>query len=166
MKRYISLLCFVLFLGACATKDPVLEALNPDSIAGKVYREPDLKRLTQAFKTADLLDLFDDLGVGAEYTMFAPSDAAFSSVGALPKDADLQRLLYYHVVNGILDEATLKAGGSQMLETVEGNTLNITIENDIVRVNGGAVIIRGDIRAANGIVHVIDTVLTVPPATR
>jgi len=98
------------------------------------------------------------------YTVFAPTDEAFAAVPketldallADPKGA-LTDVLTYHVVPGKVMSTDLSDG--MQAETVNGQPLDITIEDDgTVKVNG-ATVVTADIETANGVIHVIDTVL-------
>jgi uncharacterized surface protein with fasciclin (FAS1) repeats len=101
------------------------------------------------------------------FTVFAPTDAAFAklpkgTVEALLKDLPtLTSILTYHVVAGAVPAATVvKLQGAN---TVNGAPVNISIVGGKVILNGAATVIITDIKASNGIIHVIDTVL-IPPA--
>ena len=99
-------------------------------------------------------------------TVFAPTDAAFAKVpkatlAKLGKDkALLKRVLLYHVVKGQVPAAkvvTLKSA-----KTLAGPSVRITVTGKTVRVNTSKVT-TADVRATNGIIHVVDRVL-LPPA--
>jgi uncharacterized surface protein with fasciclin (FAS1) repeats len=120
--------------------------------------------LATAVTAAGLLD-----AVGAEdanLTVFAPTDEAFAALPAgaldslLADPAALAGILLYHAVPGIQDSAAVVAADSFV--TVAGLPIDISVEGDTVRVND-ATILEVDLRASNGIAHVIDGVL-LPPA--
>lgn len=108
-------------------------------------------------------------------TLFAPTDEAFE---ALPPTqlaklllADnapiLQKVLIYHLVNLTLDGAKIR-GAKGPVPSVETSPLHIDGSGDVVKVNNASVI-QADVKAANGIIHVVDKVLipsdiTLPPA--
>jgi uncharacterized surface protein with fasciclin (FAS1) repeats len=99
-------------------------------------------------------------------TVFAPTDAAFAKVpkatiAKLTKNrALLKRVLLYHVVAGRVPAA--KAVTLTEAKTLEGSSLPIEVTGSTVTV-GGAKVVKTDIAARNGIIHVIDRVL-IPPA--
>lgn len=103
----------------------------------------------------------------AEYTVFAPTDAAFTALGeealnAVLADSEaLTNLLLYHVVEGKLLAADLTALNGQTVTTLQGEVLSITVEEDTVFVNG-AEVTTADIEAANGVIHGINAVLVLP----
>jgi uncharacterized surface protein with fasciclin (FAS1) repeats len=97
------------------------------------------------------------------YTVFAPTDAAFAKVpkatlAALGKDkAALKAVLLYHVVKGSVPAAKVVTLTSA--KTLDGGkTVKITVTGKTVKVNG-AKVVTADVKASNGIIHVIDKVL-------
>ena len=120
----------------------------------------DAKTLTAAVKAAGLVETLQGKG---PFTVFAPTDAAFSAIQAevdkllKPESkAKLSKILTYHVVSGNMKAADLKDG--QELTTVEGGKLKVTVKDGNVTV-GGAKVNTADITASNGVIHVIDKVL-------
>ena len=115
--------------------------------------------LIAAVKAAGLTDTLDGKG---PYTVFAPNDAAFAklpkgTVESLLADVPkLKQLLTYHVVSG--DVRTADVRKLKDMKTVEGQNLHIHA-NGGVKVNESNVI-GSDIVSDNGVIHVIDTVLT------
>lgn len=114
--------------------------------------------LVTAVQAAGLVDTLKGEG---PFTVFAPTDEAFAKI----PDADLQALLAdqekltavltYHVVSGkVMAE---DVAGMTSAPTVQGGSLSIDT-SDGVRVND-ATVITADVRASNGVIHVIDTVL-------
>ena len=118
------------------------------------------KTLAAAVKAASLVDILKGKG---PFTVFAPTDAAFSSIqkdvdGLLKPEnkANLTKVLNYHVISGRLKAADLKDG--QELTTVQGEKLKVSVKDKKVMV-GGANVTGADVNASNGIIHVIDKVL-------
>jgi len=95
-------------------------------------------------------------------TVFAPTDDAFAKLPAgtleslLADKAALASILKYHVVPGEFDGAHVLESAS--LPTLNGKGLFPTLNGETPRINN-ATIIATDIRASNGIIHAIDTVL-------
>jgi uncharacterized surface protein with fasciclin (FAS1) repeats len=117
--------------------------------------------LVAAVKAAGLVDTLKGAG---PFTVFAPTDEAFAKLpqGTVddllkPENKDkLAAILTYHVVPG-------KVTASQVVKlnsakTVQGNTIEIKKENGGVMVNNARVV-KADVMADNGVVHVIDSVL-------
>ncbi|CAN5561921.1 fasciclin domain-containing protein [soil metagenome] len=100
------------------------------------------------------------------FTVFAPNDAAFKKLpeGTLedllkPQNKEkLAKILAYHVVPGKVMAADVK---TMEAETAEGSKLNVEVADGKVMV-GDAHVIKTDIPASNGVIHVIDTVLMPP----
>ncbi len=115
------------------------------------------KTLANALGAAGLVDTLKGKG---PFTVFAPTDEAFAKIpkadlDALLKDkAKLTAVLTYHVVPGKVMAAEVKAG---KVKTVQGSDLTITT-SDGVHVNG-AKVVKTDIVADNGVIHVIETVV-------
>jgi LPXTG-motif cell wall-anchored protein len=124
----------------------------------------DFSTLVTAVQEADLVDELQGEG---PFTVFAPTNEAFDALPEGTLDAlladpegDLAQILLYHVVDGAVMSGDLSDG--MEVETLQGETLTIRIEGDTVMVNGSTVVIP-DIETANGVIHVIDSVL-LPPA--
>jgi uncharacterized surface protein with fasciclin (FAS1) repeats len=115
------------------------------------------KTLATALGAAGLVDTLKGKG---PFTVFAPTDEAFAKIPkadleALLKDkAKLTAVLTYHVVAGKVMAAEVKAG---KVKTVQGSEITISTTSG-VSVNN-AKVIKTDIVADNGVIHVIDTVI-------
>jgi uncharacterized surface protein with fasciclin (FAS1) repeats len=120
----------------------------------------DCKTLAAAVTAAGLVETLQGEG---PFTVFAPTDAAFSAIQSevdkllQPENKDkLAKILTYHVVSGEMMAADLKDG--QELSTVEGGKLKVMIKDGTVMI-GNAKVTSADIEASNGVIHVIDKVL-------
>jgi transforming growth factor-beta-induced protein len=135
--------------GAVATMDIVDTAVS----AGK------FNTLVTAVKAAGLVDVLKGDG---PFTVFAPADEAFARLpegtveGLLKDTAALKAVLTYHVVPGKLMAADVLK--STFLATAGGQSLYVNLSGDEVRVDG-ARIVKTDIAAKNGVIHVIDAVV-------
>jgi len=115
------------------------------------------KTLATALGAAGLVDTLKGKG---PFTVFAPTDEAFAKIPkadleALLKDkAKLTAVLTYHVVAGKVMAADVKAG---KVKTVQGSELTISTTSGVSVDN--AKVIKTDIVADNGVIHVIDTVI-------
>jgi uncharacterized surface protein with fasciclin (FAS1) repeats len=115
------------------------------------------KTLATALGAAGLVDTLKGKG---PFTVFAPTDEAFAKIpkadlDALLKDkVKLVAVLTYHVVPGKVMAADVKPG---KVKTVQGSDLTITTTNGVMVNN--AKVIKTDVVADNGVIHVIDTVL-------
>ena len=136
---------------------------------------PDFSTLVVAVKAAGLVDTLKGEG---PFTVFAPTNAAFAklkkSVGEkkfnaiLADKKTLTAILTYHVVAGKVmaaDVVGMKAGSKA--KTVNGASVTVNVSKKGVYLMGGkssnkAKVIKTDIEASNGVIHVIDTVLLPP----
>jgi uncharacterized surface protein with fasciclin (FAS1) repeats len=117
--------------------------------------------LATALKAAGLVDTLKGPG---PFTVFAPTDAAFAKLPAgtvesllKPENkAKLTSILTYHVVAGKVKAADVVK--LKEAKTVNGQSLAIKVDGDKVMI-GGATVIKADVPASNGVIHVIDTVL-------
>jgi uncharacterized surface protein with fasciclin (FAS1) repeats len=150
--------------GAAATEENVAApAAAEENIVAVAQDTPDLSTLVRAVSAAGLVETLEEPG---PYTVFAPTNQAFEALGGTldtllePQNkAELAEVLTYHVVPGELTSSELSDG--QKLKTVQGGTLEVRIADGEVTVNG-AKVATADVEASNGVVHVIDEVLTPP----
>ena len=137
----------------------------PVSVAETIASNPQLSTLNGLIVKAGLADTLKGAG---PFTVFAPSNDAFTKVpaktmAALGADpALLKSVLSYHVVPGKTMAADVKNGNAK---TVQGANLALSKAGSFVTVED-AVVQTADISASNGVVHVIDAVLIPPAATR
>jgi uncharacterized surface protein with fasciclin (FAS1) repeats len=121
------------------------------------------KNFTTLVKALKAADLVDTLSAEGPYTVFAPTNAAFAK---LPKatlanllkpenQEQLKKVLTYHVVPGAVTSKQLKAGA---VATVEGSNVTVKIKGKKVTINNANVLL-ADVKASNGVIHAIDTVL-------
>lgn len=144
------------------------------TIVGVAAGNADFSTLVTAVQTAGLVQTLNGPG---PFTVFAPTNEAFADLpsGAVERllhpsqRSQLSRILTYHVVPGRITAADLTTairvgGGSATLTTVEGGELTVTSGRRGLTLTDAAgnriAIGTADIRASNGIVHVLDGVLT------
>ena len=102
-----------------------------------------------------------------DLTVFAPTDAAFAKLGSdtietlLADTETLSSILLYHVVPGKV--GLINALFAQQAETLNGATVSFSLQNFRAFVNDSR-IVKANVRASNGVIHVIDTVLLPPMA--
>ena len=113
-------------------------------------------------KLAQLAGLAGVLKGTGPYTVFAPTDAAFArlpkaTVASLEHNrAKLRAVLLYHVLKGRITAAQLVKRHS--VKTLNGQWLAVRVKHGVVTV-GGVRVIKTNIAASNGVIHVIDGVL-------
>lgn len=166
MKNLIIAACFAFapFASFAQTKDVVDIAIS----------SADHTTLVAAVKAADLVATLKSAG---PFTVFAPTNAAFAklpegTVATLLKPenkATLAKILTYHVVSGNIDAkavmAAIKGGnGKAVLTMVSGGKLSASLDGGKVKLtdeNGAsAFVVAVDLKGSNGVVHVIDSVVT------
>lgn len=128
-------------------------------VTGIVAKRYELEELEEAIEDADLVEtLQEDTGDG--YTVFAPANDAIEAAD-LPNDReDLENILTYHVIPSRILSNDLEE--SQTVTTVNGEEVTIEVDNGDITINGSAMITITDLEGTNGVVHIINEVLTPP----
>lgn len=134
-------------------------AQAPKDIVEVAVAAGSFKTLVAAVQAANLVDVLKRPG---PLTVLAPTDEAFAKIpkadlDALMKDkAKLSAVLQYHVLTGNVGAADLKM--MKDFGTVQGGRIQISVSGTTLKINN-ATIIKPDVQASNGVIHVIDTVL-------
>lgn len=150
------------------TPDTTAPATGTTNTQGKsllalVQSSSSFTTLNKAIQAAGLTEALQG---NNSLTVFAPTDAAFAK---LPPDAlkallqpenkeVLVKVLTYHVVPGSVLSTNLKSGE---VKSLEGGAINVKVDGQSVSVND-AKVVQADIKASNGVVHAIDTVILPP----
>jgi uncharacterized surface protein with fasciclin (FAS1) repeats len=119
------------------------------------------KTLVAAVKAADLVSTLKGKG---PFTVFAPTDAAFAKLPAGTLDsllkpenkAKLVAILTYHVVPGKVMASDI-AGKSLKVASVQGSKISVEAHSGVMV--DKAKVVKADVEASNGVIHVIDTVI-------
>ncbi len=135
-------------------------SLQLPSIVDIATGDPNFSTLVGALSAANLVETLQGDG---PFTVFAPTNAAFEVLDAVPSGDALKEVLLYHVATG-------KFTGADLLEkktvtTVQGEEVTIELVDGNVVLNGSIMVTGANIEASNGIVHVINGVL-IPPSTQ
>jgi uncharacterized surface protein with fasciclin (FAS1) repeats len=140
---------------------------GPGTIVDIAADNPDFSTLVAAVTAADLVDTLSGEG---PFTVFAPTNAAFDALPAGTLDTLLEDpggaltdILLLHVISGAVDSEAAIAAAGGTVETL-GGPVTVELEGDNLVV-GGATVVTADIEASNGIIHVIDAVITAPADT-
>ena len=127
---------------------------------------PDFSTLVAAVTAAGLAETLSGPG---PFTVFAPTNAAFEALPAgtvdtLLKDptGDLAAILKLHVISGAVDSKAAIAAAGGNVDSL-GGKISIALDGEKLIV-GGATVTTADLKASNGIIHVIDAVITKPAA--
>jgi len=138
----------------------VADSTETGDIVEVASKAGSFKTLVAAVKAAGLVETLKGKG---PFTVFAPTDAAFAklpegTVAELLKPENKEKLvaiLTYHVLPGKVMAADVK---TMTAKAVSGKELNIKVEDGKVMVND-ATVVKADIAASNGVIHVVDTVI-------
>ncbi|MEX2182933.1 MAG: fasciclin domain-containing protein [Chloroflexota bacterium] len=161
MRRIaLGLLAGSLIMGLIAA--PVSARSGPTIVETAIAVNADSGEFSTLIAAVVAADLVDALNGKRQFTVFAPTDAAFAklglnagNVGSLPK-ATLQNILKYHVTPGSRDSSSVV--GSDRIRMLNGGFIKPSVTASGAFVNDSK-IIAVDISTSNGIIHVIDTVL-------
>ena len=170
-KLLILLFSSLLVLQGCGsgtkhevTPTPVAPA-DPQSIVDVATANGSFTTLVAALEATGLDVTLSDMD--SKFTVFAPTDAAFALLGqetidALLADTDtLSDILTYHVIASEVDSSTARSSAGSLVEMVNGDSVGLSLDGDNLLVNTATVTI-ADVMADNGVIHVIDAVLTPP----
>lgn len=141
---------------------------EPVTIVDVAVSNGNFTTLVAALQATGLDQTLDN--ADATFTVFAPTDDAFALLGqdtinALLADTDtLSSILTYHVLTGEVNAQAAIAAAGTTVETVNGASIGLSLVGETLFVNTASVTIT-DLATDNGIIHVIDAVLT-PPAMR
>ncbi|XP_028277746.1 periostin isoform X2 [Parambassis ranga] len=135
------------------------------SAAGNTIKEIlDVNDELSSFSTAVIASgVMDKLDQPGQFTLFAPTNEAFEklSPGYLERimedKAVIAALVNYHLLTSVQCAEAIMAGS--LYETAEGSTIEIGCDGDSLTVNGIKMVLKKDIVASNGVVHLIDQVL-------
>jgi uncharacterized surface protein with fasciclin (FAS1) repeats len=149
---------------SCKKDDPIVTPPPATDIVSVAVANGSFKTLAAALTKAGLVSTLQGAG---PYTVFAPSDAAFTKAGitsldALTADA-LKPILLYHVL-GVKVLAAGIAKGQTEVATAGGPKMYITNNANGVFINGNTKVVTTDVAASNGVIHVLDNVLTDIPS--
>jgi uncharacterized surface protein with fasciclin (FAS1) repeats len=140
------------------------QSAKTKTIVGVAAGDPQFSTLVKLVKSAGLAETLSK----GSYTVFAPTDTAFAKVpkatlDALGQDkAKLKAVLLYHVVKGRVPAS--KVVRLTTAKTVNGASVKIAVKGKSVYLNGSTKVTKTDIKASNGIIHVINKVL-LPPSS-
>jgi|GEM_PF-815840 len=134
------------------------------SVVETAKADANLSTLVELIAAAGLEAQLSD--PNANYTVFAPTNDAFSKVKDLEdlktnmkRRQELTDLVTYHVVTGRFGSGDLKEGNE--LDALAGKVIKVTMKDGSLAV-GGSKVTTSDVMATNGIIHVIDGVMTPP----
>ena len=156
IKRYIAVAAIAVVSVMAMAPAAGAVAHRESNIVQTAAGAGQFKTLLKLAKQAGLVGALEGKG---PLTVFAPTDAAFAkaTLAALAHNRkELRAVLLYHVLKGRITAAKLVKLHS--VKTLNGQSLRVRVKNGVVTV-GGVRVIKTNIAASNGIIHVIDGVL-------
>jgi uncharacterized surface protein with fasciclin (FAS1) repeats len=164
MKYIVLSLTFVLSIFGLAACSSNTEPPPTKTIAELVTEDPQFSALLETATDAGLLETLQGAG---PFTVFAPTNTAFATLPTSPETLeDLKQLLLYHVVAEKLEAKDITSKPSGTLKSAQGLDLSYTVTgNEVILTDsrGNKVkVIKTDIQATNGVIHVIESVLLLP----
>ncbi|WP_372768461.1 fasciclin domain-containing protein [Pseudoalteromonas sp.] len=144
---------------------PSESIVTPTSIVDIAVNDGNFTTLVSAMQATGLDQTLADLD--SQFTVFAPTDAAFEllpqgTLEALLEETDtLTDILTYHVKSGEIDASAAIANAGNKVEMINGDAVGLSLNEGSLLINTVSVTAT-DIKADNGIIHVIDAVL-IPP---
>jgi len=169
IHRSLILFALISFAYSCSDDDDDV-MMVPETITELAVATPDLSILVDALTIANLAETLDQPG---NYTVFAPTNAAFTaflsqnniaSLNDVPVDV-LTQILLNHVIVGENASTSLTTGYVNTLATQGTTNLNLSMfinTSGGVKLNGISNVVTPDIDATNGIIHVVDAVIGLP----
>lgn len=161
MKPTILSIVFGLILGLSACSGNT-ETLPTETIAELVESDPQFSGLLELLEIANLKATLSEAG---PFTLFAPSNDALKKLETSPaNEEEYRQLLLYHVLDQKLEAKDITASGT--LTTRQGESLSYAVADDGVTLtdsrSNAVKVVKTDIKATNGVIHVIDKVLFLP----
>ena len=174
--KLIALLALIAFVSISCNNDDDDSSQQPQTIVSIAKANPNLSSLVAALEKADLATTLNSSG---SYTVFAPTNTAFSAfltangyanLNAVPVPA-LKEILLNHVLSTKVKSTEITTGYVKTLSkgsASTSNTLSMYLEKgsgvDINggKTNGGATVTTADVEASNGIIHIVDGVVGLP----
>lgn len=144
---------------------PTTPVATPTTVVDVAVSDGNFTTLVAALEATGLDETLAN--TDANFTVFAPTDAAFAllpegTVEALLADTEtLSNILTYHVIADKVDAATAISSAGSKVTMVNGDSVGLSLDDDNLLVNT-VTVTSADIMADNGIIHVIDAVLMPP----
>jgi transforming growth factor-beta-induced protein len=150
---------------ACSDDDDDVTP-TPQSIVEIAVGDAQFSTLVAALQRVDLVSTLEGSG---PFTVFAPTNAAFTAIGvdlATISDEALTEILLYHVVGADIASTDIADGKTYVSSAAgtgpNGTQLSLLVEkaNGAVTINGSATVTTADVDATNGVIHIVDAVIT------
>jgi uncharacterized surface protein with fasciclin (FAS1) repeats len=167
----VAFLAAGLFAGTGAAA-PAEQAAGTKTVVGVAAGD---KRFTTLVTLVKQAGLAQTLSAKGPYTVFAPTNAAFAKLkqnspatyqAVATTPSLLKKVLTYHVLAKRVPSTTAVAAARQgaSVKTVQGEPIKLSLKAGKLVLNGKSRVIVADVKASNGVIHAIDTVLVPPSA--
>lgn len=168
--RKMMLVCLVSLVAFSCDDDDTGTVPSQNKITSIAAATPELSILVQALDRVDLISVLDGNG---PFTVFAPTNTAFTNflsannfanLDAVP-DAVLEQVLLNHVVAGSFRSTDLTTGyiSTQATSAASGTSMSMFVNTaNGVRLNGVSTVSTPNIMASNGVIHIVDAVIGLP----
>jgi uncharacterized surface protein with fasciclin (FAS1) repeats len=169
---FLSIITFLAIIGTSCDNDDNDDNTIDNSITGIASKTANLSILVQALNKVDLANTLKSSGT---YTVFAPTNAAFTAflattpyatINDVP-NAVLKEILLNHVIGSVAKSTDLSTGYIKTLgkgASSPTNTLSmfVNVGTSGVTLNGVSMVTTADIMASNGVIHIVDEVINLP----
>jgi transforming growth factor-beta-induced protein len=165
---FVASMALLMGVSSCSKDDESNDMMQTNNIVDVASADPNFSILVAALDKAGLAGTLQGDG---PFTVFAPTNAAFTSLladlGISSLDdlsaETLKPILLYHVLSGKVLSTDLTDGYVNTLSSGPDQTkISLEVDKQNVRLNGSSSITMADIKASNGVIHVIDKVLLPP----
>jgi uncharacterized surface protein with fasciclin (FAS1) repeats len=175
-RRIAPLLAALIGAGLLTSAAPAAPAQSTATTKTVVGVAAGDKRFTTLVALVKQAGLVKTLSAKGPYTVFAPTNAAFAKLkqkapatytAVATNPALLKQVLTYHVLaKRVPSSAAITAAKQRAsVKTVQGEKIALSIKAGKLILNGSSRVIVADVKASNGVIHAIDTVLVPPSAT-
>ena len=158
----------IFILTGCEKSEEEMKPVSDMTIAEYAVSDANFSILVDALTKAELVNVLNGTG---NYTVFAPTNAAFnalftqlgiSGIDALTKET-LTPILLYHVLGTEAKSSMITSGYYKTLSPAQGSTISLKVDvSSGVKLNKTANVTTADVDVKNGVIHVIDQVLLPP----
>jgi transforming growth factor-beta-induced protein len=158
----------IFILTSCEKEEEQMKPVSDMTIAEYASSDANFSMLVQALAKADLVNVLNGTG---NFTVFAPTNAAFnalftelgiSGIDALTKET-LTPILLYHVLGTEAKSSMIATGYYSTLSPAQGSNLSLKVDvSSGVKLNKTTSVTAADVDVKNGVIHVIDKVLLPP----
>lgn len=161
LRRFVCIMLLVMF----GTVSALAQEASTDQTIADILQSDD--RLSTLWRAIDAQDLGAALATDGPFTLLAPSNDAFAalivdsglSIDELLSEPGLSSILLDHIVSERVTQDAIRSDAPVSFDTLGGSSVSFRLTERGIAVNDVAVVTETSIPAANGVIHIIDTVL-------